>query len=77
MNLDEDTKAELPPKEEWQLADKWIISRLNDTVKDVIHFFDTFEFGEAGRAMYNFIWNDFCDWYIEMAKENLSGSDEK
>ena len=77
MNLDEDTKAELPPKEERQLADKWIISRLNDTVKDVIHFFDTFEFGEAGRAMYNFIWNDFCDWYIEMAKENLNGSDEK
>lgn len=77
MNLDEDTKAELPDKSEWQLADKWIISRLNDTVKDVTHFFDIFEFGEAGRALYNFIWNDFCDWYIEMAKENLNGSDEK
>ena len=77
MNLDDDTKAELPPKEEWQLADKWIISRLNDTVKDVIHFFDTFEFGEADRALYNFIWNDFCDWYIEMAKENLNGTDAK
>lgn len=77
MNLDEDTKAELPSKDEWQLADKWIISRLNDTVKDVTHFFDIFEFGEAGRSLYNFIWNDFCDWYIEMAKENLNGSDEK
>ena len=77
MNLDEDTKAELPSKDEWQLADKWIISRLNDTVKDVTHFFDIFEFGEAGRSLYNFIWNDFCDWYIEMAKENLNGEDEK
>ncbi len=77
MNLDEDTKAELPSKDEWQLADKWIISRLNDTVKDVTHFFDIFEFGETGRSLYNFIWNDFCDWYIEMAKENLNGSDEK
>ena len=77
MNLDEDTKAELPSKDEWLLADKWIISRLNDTVKDVTHFFDIFEFGEAGRSLYNFIWNDFCDWYIEMAKENLNGSDEK
>lgn len=77
MNLDEDTKAELPDKSEWQLADKWIISRLNDTVKDVTHFFDIFEFGEAGRSLYNFIWNDFCDWYIEMAKENLNGTDEK
>ena len=75
MNLDDDTKAELPPKSEWKLADKWIISRLNDTVKDVTHFFDKFEFGEADRALYNFIWNDFCDWYIEMAKEDLNGDD--
>lgn len=77
MNLDEDTTATLPAKAEWQLADKWILSRLNDTVKEVTRLFDNYEFGEAGRALYNFIWNDFCDWYIEMAKENLTGDDAK
>ena len=75
MNFDSDTKAELPDKDEWQLADKWILSRLNTTIKDVTRLFDTFEFGEAGRALYNFIWNDLCDWYIEMAKEDFYGKD--
>lgn len=77
MNLDSDVELSLPEASEWQLADKWILSRLNDTVCDVTRLFDSFEFGEAGRALYNFIWNDFCDWYIEMAKENLIGEDEK
>lgn len=77
MNLDSDVELSLPEVSEWQLADKWILSRLNDTVRDVTRLFDSFEFGEAGRALYNFIWNDFCDWYIEMAKENLTGEDEK
>lgn len=77
MNLDSDVELSLPEASEWQLADKWILSRLNDTVHDVTRLFDSFEFGEAGRALYNFIWNDFCDWYIEMAKENLTGEDEK
>ena len=75
MNLDDDTQPVLPPQAEWKLADKWIISRLNDTIKDVNYFFDKFEFGETDRALYNFIWNDFCDWYIEMAKEDLNGDD--
>lgn len=77
MNLDEETTRDLPDIKEWQLSDKWILSRLNKTVKEVARLFDGFEFGEAGRALYNFIWNDFCDWYIEMAKEDLNGSDEK
>ena len=77
MNLDSNVELSLPEASEWQLADKWILSRLNDTVRDVTRLFDSFEFGEAGRALYNFIWNDFCDWYIEMAKENLTGEDEK
>ena len=77
MNLDSDVELSLPEASEWQLADKWILSRLNDIVRDVTRLFDSFEFGEAGRALYNFIWNDFCDWYIEMAKENLTGEDEK
>lgn len=77
MNLDDETKAQLPAKQEWKLSDKWIISRLNETIGEVTRLFDSFEFGEAGRALYNFIWNDFCDWYIEMSKEDLNGTDEQ
>ncbi|WP_143462284.1 valine--tRNA ligase [Levilactobacillus enshiensis] len=75
MNLDENTKPVVPVANQWDLTDKWILSRLNDTVKHVTEMFDKFDFGEAGRALYNFIWNDFCDWYIEMSKEVLTGDD--
>ncbi|WP_099088386.1 valine--tRNA ligase [Weissella cibaria] len=77
MNLDDDTKAELPADlSVLTLADKWILSRLNETIASVTKNFDKFEFGEAGRSLYNFIWNDFADWYIEMTKETLNGNDE-
>jgi valyl-tRNA synthetase len=76
MNLDDDTVVALPDEAERSLADKWILSRLNDTIAAVTKNFDKFEFGEAGRSLYNFIWNDFADWYIEMTKETLNGSDE-
>ncbi|QIL50409.1 valine--tRNA ligase [Weissella coleopterorum] len=75
MNLDDDTDVKLPNVEERTLADKWILSRLNQTIATVSQNFDKFEFGEAGRSLYNFIWNDFADWYIEMTKETLNGSD--
>ncbi len=78
MNLDGVETPTLPAQGQWTLADKWILSRLNATVKQVTTQFDKFEFGEAGRALYNFIWNDFCDWYIEMTKETLNnGTDEE
>lgn len=77
MNLGEMTKPVLPDQKEWNLTDKWILSRLNTTVQQVTHFFDTYEFGEAGRALYTFIWDDFCDWYIEMSKEILTGDNEE
>jgi len=77
MNLGEMSKPELPDEGEWDLADRWILSRLNKTVAQVTEQFDKFNFGEAGRALYDFIWNDFCDWYIEMSKEILTGDDEK
>ncbi|MBJ7633415.1 valine--tRNA ligase [Weissella confusa] len=77
MNLDDETKAELPADlSVLTLADKWILSRLNETIASVTKNFDNFEFGEAGRSLYNFIWNDFADWYIEMTKETLNGNDE-
>lgn len=78
MNLGDMAAPSLPDQSEWTLADKWILSRLNATVSQVTSQFDKFEFGEAGRALYNFIWNDFCDWYIEMTKETLNnGSDQE
>ena len=77
MNLDDETKAELPADlSVLTLADKWILSRLNETIASVTKNFDKFEFGEAGRSLYDFIWNDFADWYIEMTKETLNGNDE-
>ncbi len=72
MNLETDTKIELPDRNLLTLADKWILSRLNSTIENVTKNFDKFEFGEAGRQLYNFIWDDFADWYIEMTKETLN-----
>ena len=78
MNLADDTKPVLPDESKWNLADRWILSKLNATIKQVNDQFEKFEFGEAGRAMYNFIWNDLCDWYIELTKETLNnGTDEE
>ena len=76
MNLPEDAKAaHMPDTSKFDLSDSWIFDRLNHTVSEVIRLFDDYQFGEAGRELYNFIWNDFCDWYIEMAKVALNGSD--
>ena len=76
MNLPEDAQpAHMPDTAKFDLADGWIFDRLNHTVSEVIRLFDDYQFGEAGRELYNFIWNDFCDWYIEMAKVALNGED--
>src|SRR5699024_5941439 len=58
------------------LSDQWILTRLNETIQHVTNNTDKYEFGEAGRALYNFIWDDYCDWYIEMAKIPLNADDE-
>jgi valyl-tRNA synthetase len=57
-------------------ADRWILHRLNETVRDVTRLIDSYEFGETGRLLYNFIWDDLCDWYIEFAKLSLYNTDE-
>ncbi|MBM6987668.1 MAG: valine--tRNA ligase [Lactobacillus delbrueckii] len=76
MNLPEDAKpAQKPDTSKFDLADAWIFDRLNHTFKETNRLFDEFQFGEAGREMYNFIWNDFCDWYIEISKVVLYGDD--
>jgi len=76
MNMDGMTYDEIDFSGEKSVADKWILTRLNETIEHVTRLSDRYEFGEVGRALYNFIWDDFCDWYIEMAKLPLYGEDE-
>ncbi|KXH87300.1 valine--tRNA ligase [Sporosarcina sp. HYO08] len=76
MNMDGMTYDEIDLSGEKSVADAWILTRLNETIEQVTHLADKYEFGEVGRALYNFIWDDFCDWYIEMAKLPLYGEDE-
>ncbi|MBC2202379.1 class I tRNA ligase family protein, partial [Listeria welshimeri] len=58
-----------------EVSDKWILTRLNETINTVTNLAEKYEFGEVGRTLYNFIWDDFCDWYIEIAKISLYGDD--
>ena len=76
MNVGDLTANQVDITGEKTLADKWILTRLNQTIGKVTELFEKFEFGEAGRLLYRFIWDDFCDWYIEMSKETLAGDDE-
>ncbi|WP_461223705.1 valine--tRNA ligase [Lacticaseibacillus suihuaensis] len=76
MNLADTTADQKPDPSTFDLPDQWLFARLNQTVASVTAKFDSFEFGEAERDLYNFIWNELADWYIEMAKEVLTGDDE-
>ncbi len=73
MNLTID-KNELPEKLE--LEDKWILSKLNALTKEVRDNLDSYELGVAADKIYNFIWDSYCDWYIELTKQRLNGDDE-
>ncbi|MFC0469432.1 valine--tRNA ligase [Halalkalibacter kiskunsagensis] len=76
MNMEGLTHDEIDVIGEKTIADKWILTRLQETIADVTRLIDVYEFGEMGRLLYNFIWDDLCDWYIEMAKLPLYGEDE-
>ncbi|MGM9886735.1 MAG: valine--tRNA ligase [Lactococcus sp.] len=58
------------------VTDRWILTRLNDTIERVTEQMDKFEFGVAGHILYNFIWNEFANWYLELTKEVMFGEDE-
>ena len=73
MNLSIE-KNELP--ETLELEDKWILSRLNDVIREVCENMDHFELGVAAGKIYDFIWDDYCDWYIELTKPRLNSGDE-
>lgn len=71
MNLEGFDKDFIPDNSEYTLADKWIFSRYAHTAKSVTRQLENFELGEAARSLYEFIWNEFCDWYIELSKARL------
>ena len=54
-------------------ADKWILTRLNDTIREVSAHFEDYDLGLAAQKIYDFAWSEFCDWYIELAKVSLNG----
>ncbi len=68
-------RNELPEKLE--IEDKWILSKLNDLAKEVCENMDSFELGVAAGKIYDFIWDSYCDWYIELTKPRLNGEDEQ
>ncbi len=74
MNLDENEPAPYIP-ENLELEDKWVLSKFNNVVKEVTENLDKFEIGLAVSKLYDFIWDVYCDWYIELTKARLNGDD--
>ncbi len=70
MNIEGYEEVDLT-KANLNLASKWILNRLNKTIKNVDYNYDKYEFGEANKALYNFIWEDFASWYVEVSKVDL------
>ena len=66
-----DGPVPLPPASRLLLPDRWILSRLNHLVQNATHLFDSYQYGEAGRQIHDFLWGEYCDWYIEASKVRL------
>ncbi|UQZ37392.1 valine--tRNA ligase [Paenibacillus sp. PK3_47] len=75
MNLEGVQFKDIDITGELSTADRWILHRLNETSRDITRLIDSYEYGETGRLLYNFIWDDLCDWYIEFAKLSFYGTD--
>ena len=75
MNLGEDAKNELPAIDKLEIADKWILSKLNTLITEVTENMDKYELGVAVQKIYDFIWDSYCDWYIELTKARLYSED--
>ena len=76
MNM-EGKSVRTPAKEELAPVDRWILSKLNTLIKDVTENMEAFELGIAVQKVYDFMWDEFCDWYIEMVKPRLYNSDDE
>jgi valyl-tRNA synthetase len=77
MNLDKDIMNKYKDCKEYSLADKWILSEMNTLVKEVTENMEKYELGIAMQKVYDFMWTEFCDWYIELVKPVFYGDDEK
>ena len=75
MNLGEDAKNELPATEELTIADKWVLSKLNTLIAEVTDNLEKYELGVAVQKIYDFLWDTYCDWYIELTKSRLYSDD--
>lgn len=76
MNLDEDNLKEELDMNKLEEEDKWILFKLNETVKEVTENLNKYEIGLGAQRIYDFTWDEYCDWYIEMVKSRLYGEDE-
>jgi valyl-tRNA synthetase len=74
MNIEGDLIHEEEARKNYRTEDKWIISRVNKASKEVKENLDKFELGLAAQRIYDFIWNEYCDWYVEIVKPRLYGS---
>jgi valyl-tRNA synthetase len=74
-NLDSGSPSNQQPASSLQLPERWILSRLSATIADATRLMDGFQYGEAGRQIYEFFWNEFCDWYLEISKIALYRGD--
>lgn len=74
MNIDGYQEVDLKHAK-LNLASRWILARLNQVIKEVDYNFDKYEFGEGNKALYNFAWNDFASWYVEISKVDLQSDD--
>ena len=77
MNLDKEIMNKYKDCNEYSLADKWILSEMNTLVKEVTENMEKYELGIAMQKVYDFMWTEFCDWYIELIKPVFYGEDEK
>ncbi len=76
-SLDKATAADKPGELVYSAADKWILSRLSETIATADRLLDSYQFGEAGRQIYDFLWWEFADWYLELAKVQLDQGGER
>ncbi len=76
MNLKDFSPQFKPDPSTFTLSDRWILSRYAKTIKRVNQFLDVYRFSEAAKTLYNFFWDDFCDWYIELSKLSLYNGEE-
>jgi len=75
MNLGDEVKNELPAAEKLTIADKWVLSKLNKLIAEVTENLEKYELGVAVQKVYDFLWDSYCDWYIELTKARLYSED--